>query len=127
MGATINLAARLSKFPPSRTSNVKAIANFTPWGTNNSKVSLAYSLIHVLIFFFLQTPARVLTAERASELVRLRTQTPLFVSQAHQPAGKCSSFCQLILAFIFVTTARQTSSHVEAPSIVLQLRWPAGK
>jgi len=80
-----------------------------------------------LIFFFLQTPARVLTAERALELVHLRTQTPSFVSQVHQPAGKCSSFCQLILAFIFVNTARQTSSHVEVPSIGLQLCRPAGK
>ena len=67
-----------------------------------------------MIFYLVQTPARSLTADKASELVRRSTQALSVVSQAHQPQGKYVLFSYRGFTFMYVHIARQTSFHHES-------------
>jgi hypothetical protein len=80
--------------------------------TMRQMYDLFVSLVVMLIFCSVQTPARALTAERASDMVRLRTQTPLVMSQARQPTGKHISLSYL--NFIHML-ARSSTNVIACP------------
>ncbi|KIM82082.1 hypothetical protein PILCRDRAFT_8323 [Piloderma croceum F 1598] len=85
--APVNLSARTSKVPPAR--------------VNTTTKSVAHD------GNALKTPARVLTAEKASELVCRCTQTPLVVLQARQPTA-------LRVESIF-NDAEEDDDHMQSP------------
>jgi hypothetical protein len=77
---------------------------------------LFVSLVITLIFCSVQTPTQALTAERASDMVRLRTQTPFVMSQARQPTGK-----HILLSYLnFMHMLAHSSKNVIACPVHLR-------